>query len=136
VVAARSNGNPTKVPGTPTENTKNRRLPIPKRLKPLVLANTAGLLVAFGVFVQGAAAAGALIVATTTKQSMSPPAEEVLLLRLKENVDVAPPIFPLRVFRWPISKSCLPLKRYSVCVQYRMQLHAGPSEWRIGLEIQ
>jgi hypothetical protein len=87
--------NTPKVPGTPIENTKNRRLPMSKGLEPLVLANTAGLLVAFGVFVQGAAAAGTFIVTTTTKQSLPPPAEEVLLLRLKESADVAAPIFPV-----------------------------------------
>jgi hypothetical protein len=119
--------NTPKVPGTPTDNTKNRRLPIPKELEPLV--GIEGL----GVLVQGATATGTFIVTTAIKQSLPLVAEEgFLALRLKEYVGVAPVWLPvenvwLAGFGFEAvveeeSKACVvrgPILRRTICVSYR-----------------
>jgi hypothetical protein len=75
--------NTPKVPGTPTENTKNRRLPIDKGLEPLAVTG--------GLLVQGTTATGTVIVTTAIKQLLPlVREEESLALRLKEYVGVAP----------------------------------------------
>jgi hypothetical protein len=75
--------NTPKVPGTPIENTKNRRLPIDKGVEPLAVIG--------GLLVQVATAIGTAIVTTAIKQLLPLVAEEESLVpRSKEYVGIAP----------------------------------------------
>jgi hypothetical protein len=116
--------NTPKVPGIPTENTKNRRLPIDKGVE--LLAVIGGL----GVLIQGNT--GTFIVITVTKQSLPPIVEEEsLALRLKEYIGVAPvllsvenvwlPSFEFEAMVEDESKACVvpgPIMWLTICVSY------------------
>ena len=75
--------NTPKVPGTPIENTKNRRLPIDKGVEPLAVTG--------GLLEQVATAIGTVIVTTAIKQLLPLVAEEDSLVpRSNEYVGIAP----------------------------------------------
>jgi hypothetical protein len=117
--------NTPKVPGTPTENTKNRRLPIDKGVEPLAVTG--------GLFVQGTIATGTVIVTTAMKQLLPLAAEEEsLALRLKEYVGVALILlsvdnvwlasFEFEAMVEEESKTYVvpgPIMRLTICVSYR-----------------